>query len=183
MADYTDNALLASIKALDNVVRPALDPNDPLANEQLHLVSGFLKFLRTRLPHWQSRNHFELEHYRTMAEDVLGDARTACPDLSVRLEQAISRAKSVALREGAAASEIQSNVADLSMTISELARMVADSDPDLRARVESTITVRSKRWIDMQRSWFLPQGFDLHPDEVPSLDAILGSTASSASGT
>ena len=174
MADYTDNALLASIKALDNVVRPALDPNDPLASEQLHLVTGFLKFLRTRLPHWHSRHLFELEHYRTMAEHVLNDAQSVSTDLSGRLEAAISKAKAVEHQDKAALSEIRSHVAELSMTISALVRSAADSDTEVRERIEKSILAHSKKWVDMQRSWFAPQGFELHPEELPPLDAILG---------
>lgn len=77
MADYTDNALLASIKALNEVVLPALDPSDPLATEQLRLVAGFLKFLGARLPYVHDRNRFELEHYLALAGRLAADARLA----------------------------------------------------------------------------------------------------------
>ena len=68
---------------------------------------------------------------------------------------------------------MRSATAALSAPISGLVRVVADADPALRHRVEQTVLVGSKPWVDMQRAWFVVQGFELHPDELPSLDAAL----------
>src|SRR3954452_4273924 len=50
-----DNALGAAIRALEEVVAPAIDPADPLAAEQLVLVIDSLRFLRERLDHLHDR--------------------------------------------------------------------------------------------------------------------------------
>ena len=44
MADHEENAIRAAIKALSQVVAPAVDPSNPLAVEQLRLVVQFLDF-------------------------------------------------------------------------------------------------------------------------------------------
>ena len=173
MADYTDNALLASIKALNEVVLPAVDPSDPLAGEQLRLVAGFLKFLGARLPYVHDRNRFELEHYLALGMRLAADARLASPQVAQRLDQAIDEAEALLRGPRASVEEMRRAAAALSAPISGLARVVADAEPALRRRVEQAILVGSKPWVDMQRAWFVVQGFELHPDELPPLDEAL----------
>lgn len=173
MADYTDNIFLASIKALDNVVLPAVDPADPLAGEQLRLVSGFLKFLRSRGPRLGLRLHFELGHYLSLAQDVAVDARLVSDEVSLRLESAIEQAVAMQRQACAPDSEIRAATAALAAPISALVRLVAGAEVGLRRRVEQKVVTGSKRWVDMQRSWFLPQGFELRPGDLPGLDESL----------
>ncbi len=73
----------------------------------------------------------------------------------------------------ASVAEMRSATAALSAPISGLVRVVADADPALRQRVEQTVLVGSKPWVDMQRAWFVVQGFELHADELPCLDEAL----------
>lgn len=173
MADYTDNALLASIKALNEVVLPAVDPSDPLAVEQLRLVAGFLKFLGARLPYVYDRNRFELEHYLALGERLAADARGASTQVSQRLDKAIEDAGALLRGQRASVAEMRNATAALSAPISGLVRVVADADPVLRQRVEQAVLVGAKPWVDMQRAWFVVQGFELHPDELPPLDEAL----------
>jgi hypothetical protein len=175
MADYTDNALLASIKALEQVVMPALDPADPLAGEQLRLVTGMLRFMRKRLPDWHQRQRFELAHYLGLAQALAPDARTASAEVSQRMDAAIAHALALAGAPAPAVADIRSASAALSSAISGLARAVAEAEPGLRGRVEHAILAGSKRWVDMQRAWFLPQGFELRPGLLPELGPHLAS--------
>jgi len=178
MADYTDNALLASIKALNEVVLPAVDPTDPLAGEQLRLIAGFLRFLGSRLPYVHDRNRFELEHYLALGERLAADARQASAEISQRLDRAIAEARALLQGQRASVAEMRSATAALSAPISGLVRAVADADTALRRRVEQTVLAGSKPWVDMQRAWFVVQGFELHPDELPPLgEALKAATA------
>jgi hypothetical protein len=173
MADYTDNALAASIKALEKAVAPAVDPTDPLATEQLRLVVGFLKFLRLRLPHWQQRLQFELDHYVALAGELAPDARLVSEDVARRLDAAIEQA--LALRRPCApVDDLRASTAALAAGISALPRLVAHGDAALRRRIEQKILAGSKRWVDMQRAWFVTQGFELKPHELPSLQEAFG---------
>lgn len=175
MADYTDNVLRSSIKALDEVIQPALNPNDPLASEQLRLVSGFLKFLRARLDHRQPRHVFELNHYLTMAQDVLNDARLISEEAASRLDKAIANAATISLKRDATLADIAGATAGLASSVSGVVRLAATARDDLRRSVEARVVEGSKRWVDMQRAWFLPQGFDLHPGDIPPLEEALAS--------
>jgi hypothetical protein len=173
MADYTDNALLASIKALDNVVLPAVDPADPLASEQLRLVSGFLKFFRERLAYWPKRYTFELQHYQGLGQELLEDASSVSAEVAKRLETALEGARVLQLEQGVDLHRVRGATAALSECISALARLAFTANPDLRRRVEVKIMSGSKRWVDMQRSWFKTHGFELRPDELPEIATTL----------
>jgi hypothetical protein len=173
MADYTDNALLASIKALDQVVLPAVDPADPLASEQLRLVSGFLKFLRSRLPHWHARHHFELGHYLDLARQLTEEASNVSGEVSLRLHAALELAQAVRTQEAPSIQNVREATEALAAPIAALSRLAAGASPALRRRVEQKVMAASKRWVDMQRAWFLPQGFELSPGDLPALEAAL----------
>jgi hypothetical protein len=172
MADYTDNALLASIKALNEVVVPAVDPADPLAREQLRLVTGFLEFLRVRVAHLHERRRFELEHQLALGRRLMPDA-AASAEVAARLSAAIVQAEAVGADPEASVDALRGATAVLAAATSGLARAVACADPTTRQRVEQTILAHSARWVDMQRAWFLPQGFELHAGELPPLEQAL----------
>ena len=175
MADYTDNALLASIKALNEVVLPAVDPRDPLAGEQLRLVAGFLKFLRLRLSHVQDRRRFELDHYLELAQRLAADARAVSADVSSRLDMAIEHARALVRRVDASDDDVRAATAALTAPLSALVRAAAQVDPAMRRRIEQAVVAGARPWVDMQRAWFVPQGFELHADELPSLEQALRS--------
>ena len=164
MADRNDGALQAAIKALEHAVLPAVNPADPLAGEQLRLVVGYLKLLRQRLDYVEDRKRFELEHYRTLAEALQDDARTQGGEVAQRFE--------AALREVKAAErpcDVPAATAAVASAVSGLVRVVADADPERRRRIEQTVARHSKRWIDAQRAWFAPLGFELRPEQLPAL--------------
>ena len=180
MADYTDNALRSSIKALDQVVLPALNPADPLASEQLRLVSGFLKFLRARLQYWHPRQLFELDHYLAMAREIAADARVLSAEVSARLDAAVEKAAAMQRQPLAPVADLAAATAALAAAVSGAARIAGTADDELRQRVERRVLEASKRWVDMQRAWFLPQGFDLHPADLPQLEELMSSHAPGA---
>ncbi|HSW19135.1 MAG TPA: hypothetical protein VLJ86_18090 [Ramlibacter sp.] len=178
MADYTDNALLASIKALEQVVLPAVDARDPLATEQLRLAAGFFKFVRARLDLWYPRHVFELNHYLELAQMLREDARALSDAVAERLESAIEQACAVKAASVPLPADMRRATATLSECASAVARIAAAGDAQLRRRVERQVLAHSKRWVDMQRAWFLPQGFELRPDALPSLEQALSLGAS-----
>jgi hypothetical protein len=173
MADLTDNALRASIKALDEVVAPAIDASNPLAVEQLRLVSRFLGFLRTRLQYQAERERFELRHYLALTNALRGDAASCAPPCAALFDEAIAAGATLVDRIDASTQDIRTAVDRLTAALSVLVRSVADADPVLRQRVERTVVAASKSLFDVQRAWYLPIGFEPDPDQVPSIEAAL----------
>jgi len=174
MADYTDNGLVASIKALEKTVMPALDTSDPLATEQLRLVSGFLKFLRTRMEHGYPRQLFEFDHCLRLAQQVAPDAALLdSPEFSQRLTAAVAQGQAVAAQAVPLPADVRRAAAELATAVAGVARAAAAADAPLRRRIEHQVMAGSRRWVEMQRAWFAPMGFDLRPDELPGLEQAL----------
>src|SRR4051812_7816939 len=120
MADYTDNALLASIKALNEVVMPAVDPADPLAREQLRLVTGFLEFLRVRVAHLHERRRFEFQHQLALGRRLMPDAAVSA-EVAARLSAAIVHAEAVEADRKESVDALREATAELAAATSGLA--------------------------------------------------------------
>lgn len=172
--DHTDDGLAAAIKALDEVVAPAIDTANPLAVEQLRLVSRFLGFLRTRMPQEHARAHHELRHYLALAGELvpLAPVGAAVP-VRQQLTQAVAAATPIAADPLATAPQLQQSIEALSASISTLVRHVAAAPEAVRAPVERTVVRASRSLLDAQRAWFLPMGFEPDLARVPALaDAL-----------
>lgn len=175
MADRNEGALQASIKALEQAVLPAVDPADPMAGEQLKLTIGYLKLLRQRLDHAADRARFELAHYRTLAQSLHDDARALGGEIAARFDGALAQA-AAAGREA----EVRAASAALAAAVSGLVRAAAGAEPGRRRRVELTVARQSRRWVDAQRAWFAPLGFELRPAQLPPLADALDPTRAGA---
>ncbi|MCC6246594.1 MAG: hypothetical protein IT499_02375 [Rubrivivax sp.] len=168
MADRNEAALGAAIKALEQAVQPAVDRGDPLAGEQLRLVVGYLRLMSSRLVHLEERARFEFEHYRELALALHDAALSQGGEVADRFDLALAQA-----RESMRPGDVRAATAALAGAVSGLARAAVHATPEQRRTIEHAIAKRSRRWIDAQRAWFAPLGFELRPDQIPSLaDAL-----------
>lgn len=178
MADHIDNGLIASIKALDDVVAKSIDASNPLAREQLMLVSRYLGFVRQRLPHQFERDRFELDHYIALGQAL---AQLSAIDLvkgAPSLDSAVRNGEAVLEKPRATTAQVRAAIDELTTAISVLVRCVACADTDVRRSVERTVTVASKRLFDLQRAWYMPMGFEPDASLVPTLEQALAAPAS-----
>lgn len=173
MADHIDNGLIASIKALNDVVAQSIDSSNPLAREQLTLVTRYLGFLRQRLPYQFERDRFELDHYVALAKALTGIAQYGVVAGAPSLEAAISDGEAILLSTRPTTAQVRSSIDKLTTAISVLVRCVADAAPDFRRQVERTVTRAAARLFDLQRAWYLPMGFEPDPKLVPTLERAL----------
>ena len=179
-ADHTDNALIAAIKALDEVVAPAIDTSNPLALEQLKLVSRLLGFLRQRLPYQSQRDRFELHHYLALARalsPLVVDASLVSQ--AQRLNQSIDDAATAIEGGDVSTAQVRDAIDHLTTAISVLVRSVGGADPALRDRIERKVVSASASLFDVQRAWYLPMGFEPDPQRVPTVQAALAAGQSS----
>jgi hypothetical protein len=174
MIDHTDDGLRAAIKALDEVIAPSIDAANPLAVEQLRLVSRFLGFVRSRLPYEHARERHELRHYLALAAELVAQAPDDAPVRARQLLQsAISEATPLAVDIDAPTAALRAGIASLSSALSTLVRSVATSPPEVREAIELAVIRASRTLLDAQRAWFLPIGFEPDPDQVPPIDQAL----------
>ena len=114
MPDYTDNSFRASIKALEDVVAPALDPSNPLAAEQLRLVSGFLRFFQERRHALAEYERAELAWHVDLLETLAGTLPSSETDLRTVIQEGVATNRAPECRsEGATTAQLTSELATL----------------------------------------------------------------------
>lgn len=176
MADNTQNTLAAAIKALEQVIAPAVNTTDPLASEQLRLVIGTLKVLGSRLDHIVGRQDFELRHYLQLGQALQSDAREVSAEIAQRLDAAIEHALQMQAQPQRSPAQTRQATEALASPVSALARQAPAVTEATRLRIERCIVKAQGQWVDMQRAWFLTHGFELRPTELQSLDTLLHAT-------
>jgi len=172
MADHSINALRAAARAMQEVVLPAVDPSHPLAREQAALVAKFLSLFAERIDHACDRNRFELLHYLGIAQAQLDDARQLSPAIADALVQAVRAGSALRDQAGVPVQTVRDAAQELAAVLTALVRTAAAAEAPLRGRVEARILEASKQLLDMQRAWFLPQGWEPNPKAVPPIDQV-----------
>ena len=160
MADRTVEGLRAALKALREVVTPAVDPANPLATEQLRMACGYLALVCEQLP-WRSariaaEGHQALALANTLQLLAAGCDRTA----AAALDEAISAAQALHAQPGLAEDAWQRSTAALGAASSALVRCASTADDDTRRRIERAVVAHAAAWLDAQRAWYRPLGFD-----------------------
>ncbi len=170
MANHADNDFRAAAKALLDVVAPAIDPQNPLARQQLKLVVDWLDFYRSRLPYNQDRERLELAVQLETARAIANAAPEAG---SALLRAAIEAAAPVHAGLGPRLVEVRAVTARLEDEISAVVRRSAEFDEAARRSIERIVVRDAKTLLDAQRAWFLPQGIEPDPDALPPLEVAL----------
>lgn len=171
MVNTTKNALTAAVRALDEVIIPAIDPADPLALEQARIISKLIAQLESRLDYYYDRIRFQLHHNVALGKELTTDAPTVSPEIADALAAAISAGNELLDEPGAKAPELEAATERLAGLISALVRASATTDSATRDRIERSILLAAKPTLDAQRAWFLPQGWEPDPSKVPSIES------------
>ena len=173
MADHSLNAIRAAAKAVEEVVLPALDPAHPLAREQAVLVSRTLRLLEQRADQTLARNRFELLQACELAEAAMAPPFDVSPGLVRVLGEAVRTGRALIDSPQARPSQLQAATTTLGEQVAALVRTVDSVRPTVMPQLERLVLQKSSVWLDMQRAWFLPQGWEPAPEQIPPLDSIL----------
>lgn len=164
MVPSLDLQLQASIKALTDAIRPAVDPADKVASEQIHLVLATLTMVRERLP-------VQRRFIRRLLEDAaeLGEAVNAS-ERHQGLTEAISTAR-LALRDPELEADELEAVRSTLTNIS--AEVVAGAGAGGLIRFGSKIARHSKTPLDRLRAWSISSGFEPDASAVNPLNELI----------
>ncbi|GAA5232971.1 hypothetical protein [Verticiella sediminum] len=177
--------LAATIRALTDVVAPAVDPSNARAREQLNLSIDHLVFLLERIDHLHERHYHELRQQMTLAGSLLdasaGEQFEARAALQRALQDCADRVG--AARAGAPADELPAMplpVDTLRQCLDRLGAATAgmvqacqDMGEDVRRRVERCVLEQDEARIRFERVWYAPLGFDSHARALGSLTDVL----------
>jgi hypothetical protein len=162
MVPDIDLQLRVVIKALRDVVLPAVDSGNRLAVEQLHLSIATLGMVEARLPLAGRRVRAELANAIALAE-AADAAALAAP---------LFAAKAALEDPRADGRDLEMHKARLLTGVSTL----VDEAPGNGARADSlarAVVAASKPQFDLIRAWCLPAGFEPDPGEVAPIEGLL----------
>lgn len=171
--------LRAAAKAMTDVVLPALDPDNKLAQEQGQLVLASLNLAMQRLPQMYRFDCDELARSLGLAERlgvIAAKAEDAGADSGAAADLAHSAGQGaqVLARATADPDELTSANFDLREKIGALVAALYAAAPDaILAEVGRTVTANAGEQLLRDRAWVAPQGWEPGAAGLPDLDALL----------
>ncbi len=173
MVNKSANTFDAAARSLRTMVAPALGESNSLAGEQVRVIAGVLDFYRDRAHHEYPRKLYEFRTYLALAERLSGYGGIDLDSRSL-LTDALDEAHSTATLAVPEYGHLDRVTDELTRAIAEMVRSARTADPAMGAEVSRVVLEHSRPLVEMQRSWFLPQGVDPDPVAVPSLSSLLG---------
>lgn len=170
--------IAAMIKALTDVIIPAVPPENKLAVEQANLVVGMLKLMKVQLPVQFRFDRDELQRLVATVDSVNAvgtrDADTAAA--IERIGEQRRRANDVLERCQAAPDELYASILALRAALCALIDVAAgSSDAVAREQIETALMAMSKEQLLRDRALMKPQRWEPDPAAVPDIEALLGS--------
>lgn len=155
-----DTQLQVSLRALQDVVAPALAGAEKHAVEQLMLAVLTIGFVKTRLPEARRFYRLELRNWIGLARDVAAIA-VAENGLAARVEAA-----------EAILNDPEKDLADFESASRQLRDAVTKASSDAvgtphAERLDAAILDRHSEMLAQSRQWCLPFGFELQPELLP----------------
>lgn len=165
------------IKAMTDVVLPALDPANKLAQEQARLCIGTLQIVLSRLPLGFAYDRDELGRSLELARGLIEAAagQPVAADALTALAQATAQGADVLDRARAEPSELEAANVDLRDKIGALIpTLYANAEiADLKT-VSTLITENAREQLVRDRSWLIGQGWEPDPKALPAVETLIG---------
>ena len=171
--------LQASIKALTDVVLPAVDPDNKLAQEQTRLVIGMLGLMLQRLPLAYRYELDELSRFLKLGEDLRGVAGTAprAADALQALYSSLERGHDVRKRARAEPQELESANFDLREKIGTLVTALCSGATAAEFKPVSQLVMdHAEQQLLRERAFVAPQGWE-PGSKLPALETLIGAHA------
>ncbi len=164
------------LKAMTDVVLPAVDPGNKLAQEQAHLVMGMLALLAQQLPLQFRFDCDELARLIGLSRE-LQEAAGETGQIQVRLAELskfTAAAQGVLDRARTGPEEVVNAVRDLrAASGAVISAVFTDGDASARTRVQQKVLAMSKEQLLRDRSFVLMQNWEPDPAAVPSIESLL----------
>lgn len=177
-----DVQIQAMMKAMTDVILPAVDPHNQMAQEQSQLLLGMLAVMAQRMPYQFDFDCDELNRLVAFADSLAAQAAVspAARDAVTRLTSEAMAGRDVLDRARARPAEVVDAVRRLRASACAVVDAVYGDDTAAASRdaVARTVMDMSREQTLRDRVWALPQGFEPDPSALPSLDSLLGTSAS-----
>ena len=168
MIQSFDTQLQVSVRALREIVAPALAAADKHVVEQLHLVVAALEFMRQRLPAARRYYRDELESYIALSRDSIALVRKQQETLSAEILESIEIGERVLERADAEIEDYQLVTRRLREGLGGLLHHSIGHPAE--AALQALVLQKSEATLLAARVWCLPLGFELDPEALPRPD-------------
>lgn len=155
-----DVQLQVALRALEEVVAPALGAAEKHVVEQLHLAMVTIGFVKTRLPDLRRYTRMELASYVELADASAAEAGEA-----PALRAAFEAGRALLADPEADFTAFEDATRRLRDEIAALGSRC--SDPAMRAALDRLVLAHGATMIGQARQWATPFGFELKPEELP----------------
>lgn len=164
MTPSIDLRIASMIRAMQDVIAPAVDPSNSLAREQSMLMIGQLQMIGAQ---WRLALRYAsacLADLRLMADGLKVEGGSATQAAWTELRAALDGVE--------ADSEVQYQSA--ARALEKLVRASdEDASPAFRMQLRTDALRFSQRQAERDRAWFAGSGFDMEADRLPSISSIL----------
>ena len=168
MIQSFETQLQVSLRALSEIVAPALAGADKHVIEQLQLVMAALGFMQARLQLADAFQRTELEAYLALAETAAANFRKHRGSDYATLIEAMSGSRAALASETSEAEDYQRSTRRLRELVAAL--ITETSNEAEAAELRAIVLTRSGDMIGDARLWCLPLGFELDPAALPRRD-------------
>ena len=172
-----DIQITSVIKAMTDVIIPAIDPVNKLAIEQSQLIIGLLSLLKSQLPVQFRFDRDELgrlcTHAATLSRISSSDSGTQKALQQLAADSAA--ASSLLDQFGRDPAELIAQVRKLREGMSGVVDAAAQgTDGAAQLQAEKVILAMSKEQLLRDRSLVKMQGWEMDPDSIPAIEELLG---------
>ena len=164
------------LKAMTDVVLPAVDPDNKLAQEQSRLVVGMLHLLAQRLPLMYRYDRDELARFLALADTLQNQARDlpGARDALHALTNAVESGEDVLDRARAEPGELEAANFELREKVGALLGKIYDgADMTQLTHISKTVTAHAKEQLLRERSWLIMMGLEADPKAIPAIETLI----------
>jgi hypothetical protein len=159
MIPEIDVQLAAVAKSLADNIRPAIDPANAMAQEQLHLALATLAIVRQRLPDLHAYLRRDLADNIALGQKIGADAA------------AIADSEAVLASPEAGPQRIEAQVRALKEAITDAINAARGTPAE--AGVTAAVLAAQDPAILRMRAWAIGMGFEPDPSQIPDLSDLL----------
>lgn len=178
-----DIQITSMIKAMTDVILPAVDPNNKLAIEQSQLIVGMLSLMAKQLPIQFSFDRDELSRLLASSASLkdLPAASSKVRTAQERLSNCESSAAKLFEQCKVDPSNLLLAIRDIRQAMGDIVVSLSETN-DLanQLKAERIILDMSKEQLLRDRALVVMQGFERDPASLPSIESLLGLAPASA---
>jgi len=172
----TEIQLKTMMKAMDDVILPAIDSSNQLALEQAQLVKAMMGLMAHQLPLQFDFDRDELQRLIDTADKI----QAVClqlqgpPVISGELYSQAEQASTILSRCTVNPALVEERIRVLRRLVGEAVQEIQSvSDHKLREKLEGAVVAMSREQLLRDRALMIKQGWEVDPESLPTIESLL----------